>query len=112
GGASYRARDGSLQPSRLDAGALRRVAAAGGGAYAALSTGDGDLAALGVLDVGSTAGEATQLQSGARAWRDEGYWLLLPLMLLGLLAFRRGAAVAALAACLLLPLPPPLQAAE
>ncbi|TWT20241.1 VWA domain-containing protein [Luteimonas marina] len=111
GGATYRARDGSLQPSRLDAGALRRTAAAGGGVYTALSTGDGDLAALGVLDTGSAAGEATQLQSGTRAWRDEGYWLLLPLMLLGLLAFRRGAAVAVLAVCLLLPLPP-LQAAE
>src|SRR5690606_24148027 len=36
--------------------------------------------------------------------RDEGWWLLPPLMLLALLAFRRGAGVAVLAACLLLPL--------
>ncbi|TYT25789.1 VWA domain-containing protein [Luteimonas viscosa] len=105
GGATYRARDGSLRSSRLDAGSLRRVAVAGGGHYAALSTDDGDLAALDVLSPGVGTGAASRSGADARVWRDEGYWLLLPLLLLGLLAFRRGAAFAVLAACLLLPLP-------
>ncbi|WP_202845303.1 VWA domain-containing protein [Luteimonas saliphila] len=105
GGGTYRARDGSLQPSRLDAGSLRRVASAGGGAYAGLSTDGGDLAVLGVLSSDAGTASSSRTRADARVWRDEGYWLLLPLLLLGLLAFRRGAAVAVLVACLLLPLP-------
>src|SRR5690606_31329224 len=45
-GASYRARDGSLRPSRLDVASLQRVAAAGGGEYASLAQGADALAAL------------------------------------------------------------------
>ena len=94
GGAAYRDADGRIAQARLDAGSLRAVANAGGGAYAALAAGTGDLAALGVLDprqAGTIAshGEKTSL------WRDQGYWLLLPLLLLALFAFRRGGALAA-----------------
>jgi Ca-activated chloride channel family protein len=38
-----------------------------------------------------------------RAWQDEGYWLLPPLMLLALLAFRRRAGVVVLLLCIGLP---------
>ncbi|MCA1714995.1 MAG: tetratricopeptide repeat protein, partial [Gammaproteobacteria bacterium] len=41
-----------------------------------------------------------------RIWRDEGYWLLLPLLLLGAFAFRRGGALAAILLCALLPWQP------
>ena len=39
-------------------------------------------------------------------WRDQGFWLLLPLLLLVAVAFRRGSVFALLAACMLLPWQP------
>ena len=48
---------------------------------------------------------------GAR-WRDEGYWLLLPVALLGLLWFRRGVTVAWVVAFIVLQLPVPASAVD
>ena len=45
-------------------------------------------------------------------WRDEGYWLLLPAALLGLLWFRRGTTVPWMIALLLLQQPAPADAAD
>lgn len=104
-GAAYRRNDGSIDRARLDAPALRRLADAGGGTYAALQPGLSDLQALGVLDPARAGARAAQGKKNATAL-DEGYWLLLPLLALGALAFRRGAAFAVLALCLALPLPP------
>jgi Ca-activated chloride channel family protein len=103
-GTVYRRDDGSIGSARLDSASLRKLAASGSGGYAQLSSDDADLRALGLLDPGSanaTTGRATGL-----AWRDEGYWLLPPLMLLALLAFRRrsGGAAAVLLLCIALPL--------
>lgn len=110
-GAAYRTLDGRIARAALDAGSLRALAAAGGGRYAALTADTGDLRALGVLD--PQQADAQAASSGkALAWRDEGYWLLLPLMLLGLLAFRRGGMAAAFVLCTLLPLSQPAQAQE
>jgi Ca-activated chloride channel homolog len=100
GGAAYRRGDGGIAQARLDADALQALATAGGGHYVDWN-GDA-LAALSTARAAS--GDATA--SGVRMWRDEGYWLLLPLMLLGLLAFRRGAAVAVVAGLLCLPMLP------
>jgi Ca-activated chloride channel family protein len=83
----------------VDAGV---VAAAGGGRSARLAAGDGDLASLGVLDA-SAQGALARDREGGAAWRDGGYWLLLPLLLLAAFAFRRNGAIAVLAVCLLLP---------
>lgn len=110
-GAAFRARDGSLRSSHLDTASLQRVAAAGGGGYAALAAGSRDLETLGVLDGAARSGALADASGSARIARDEGWWLLPPLMLLALLAFRRGAMVAVLATCLLLPMPA-LQAAD
>ncbi|MFT3755020.1 MAG: VWA domain-containing protein [Pseudoxanthomonas sp.] len=110
-GAAYRAPEGAILRARLDAASLRSLVAAGGGDYAAMTTDDGDLHALGVLDPQQAGAQAARGETRL-AWRDEGYWLLLPLMLLGLLAFRRGGALAAVALCVLLPLASPAQAAE
>jgi len=104
-GASYRAGDGSLRPSRLDAPSLQRVASAGGGGYASLAA--GAAARDAVLPGAATAFDAGQTQArasgGARLLHDGGYWLVPAVMLLVLLAFRRGLALAVLGACLLLP---------
>ncbi|MDH5835597.1 VWA domain-containing protein [Luteimonas kalidii] len=109
-GASYRARDGSLRPSRLDAASLQRVAEAGGGAYATLSAGAAGLELSGASTTSSTTTQS-RATAATRTWRDDGYWLLVPLLLLGLFAFRRGSGLAVLALCMLLPIPG-LHAAE
>jgi Ca-activated chloride channel family protein len=111
--AAARAAAGGYRVSVLDAvppaatGAARAVdagvvAAAGGGRSARLAAGDGDLASLGVLDA-SAQGALARGREGGASWRDEGYWLLLPLLLLAAFAFRRNGAIAVLALCLLLP---------
>lgn len=98
-GAPYRRADGSSGHARLDAASLPALARAGRGRHATLAVDDRDLHSLGVLDPGATAsaGSAT-----TRVRQDGGYWLLPPLMLLALFAFRRraGAALVALALCL------------
>jgi Ca-activated chloride channel homolog len=109
-GSAYRTGMGAIAHARLDAGSLQALAAEGGGAYAALAPGSDDLAALGALDPPHTDGSVAGGSAG-RQWQDQGYWLLLPLLLLGLLAFRRGAAIAAVLLCLWLPLVPAQAAA-
>jgi len=91
-GALYKRPDGSIANTRLDPDSLRQLARAGGGGFAALTRDAADLQSLGVLDPAATEG-VTEHESG-RSWHDDGYWLLLPLMLLALLAFRRGAPLA------------------
>ncbi|HSM10855.1 MAG TPA: VWA domain-containing protein, partial [Lysobacter sp.] len=104
-GAPYLQPHGGIANARLDDASLRALARAGGGRYSALTSDDGDLRSLGVLDAEADGAVSTQGESG-RSWQDEGYWLLLPLMLLALLAFRRGSAVAVLLVCLWLPWQP------
>ena len=105
GGAAYRNADGRIAEAHLDAGSLRALAGAGGGRYATLTAGDGDLASLGVLDPQQAAATATHGEKSA-TWLDQGYWLLPPLLLLALLAFRRGGALAVVLLCLYLPWQP------
>jgi Ca-activated chloride channel family protein len=101
-GAAYRTAQGAIAHARLDAASLRALASAGGGRYETLSADTGDLAALGVLD--AAAAERGAVASGKTAvWRDDGYWLLPPLMLLALFAFRRGGGFAILLLCACLP---------
>jgi len=109
-GAPYRLPGGGFATARLDAGSLRRLVSAGGGGYATISADGADLARLGVLDPTGGAGDSLQGETG-RSWQDEGFWLLPPLMLLALLAFRRGAPVLVLVLALWLP-GTPVRAAE
>jgi len=110
-GAPYKNIDGSISQARLDAGSLRALSVAGGGTYQTLTADNSDLDALGVLTPADAESSSTRGQKGL-AWKDEGYWLLPLLMLLALLAFRRGSAFAAVLVCLSLPMAMPAQAAE
>lgn len=112
-GAAYRRPDGSIGRTRLDAASLQALADAGDGRYRPLRPGREDLDALGVLDPAQAGVRAARGAHGAAAertrggvWLDEGYWLLPPLLLIAALAFRRGGALAVLALCLCLALPP------
>jgi Ca-activated chloride channel family protein len=110
-GAPYRDGEGRILHARLDAGSLRALATAGGGDYQTLTTDDGDLRALGVLDPDAADASVQRGEKGL-AWQDGGYWLLPLLMLLALFAFRRGGAFAAVLLCVFLPLAMPANAAE
>lgn len=103
-GGTYRGADGRIRHARLETDALRALARAGGGGYAGISSGGDDLRALGVLEPAAAAGTARGGRAGVRL--DDGYWLLLPLLLLAAFAFRRGGVLGALLLCLWLPLSP------
>ncbi|MBV6809085.1 VWA domain-containing protein [Xanthomonas campestris pv. pennamericanum] len=112
-GAAYRTASGEIAQAKLDEGSLRTLAAQGGGRYARIAPDDADLRALGVLDPSQQPlADETAESDGGKSWLDEGYWLVLPVMLLSLLAFRRRAVVAVLAMVCVLPLAQPAQAAD
>lgn len=80
---------GAILVPRLDHAGLKRFASDLGARYRSASLDDRDLRALGLLDGAQSlrdASEPTQLA----AWADQGYWLLLPLLLLAACAGRRG----------------------
>jgi Ca-activated chloride channel family protein len=90
-GAAYRDTRGQISNAALDEASLRRLADAGGGRYQRLARDTADLRALDLLRADRSVGESEQ--GSVRQWLDQGYWLLPPLMLLALLAFRRRSAV-------------------
>lgn len=112
-GASYRDQRGAIEQAHLDETTLRALAAAGGGAYQRIANTSADLQALAVLEPQAGAQDREQQASAGKQWQDEGYWLLPPLLLLAVLAFRRPRrALPVLALCLMLPMLQPAHAAE
>jgi Ca-activated chloride channel family protein len=105
-GAPYRTAEGGIAQARLQAGTLQALSAVGGGRYQTVTADDSDLQALELLAPRETDASVSRGKKGL-AWQDDGYWLLPPLMLLALFAFRRGGAFAAVALCLCLPLAMP-----
>ncbi len=98
---------GNLIVPRLEAAALRDLAQAGGGNYAVLSADNSDLEQV----LAEPAPWDRQFQHSDREtaqWREEGPWLLLLLLPLAALAFRRGW----LLLWLVLLLPPPSKALD
>jgi Ca-activated chloride channel family protein len=88
GGFLKDAQGGILVP-RLDGNSLKDFAEELGGRYTSLRLDDDDLRELGLLDGPKdlrSQGQTVQLDS----WADQGYWLLLPLLLLAACAGRRG----------------------
>jgi Ca-activated chloride channel homolog len=110
-GAPYRSGDGTIARANLDPASLRALVSAGSGRYAPLAGDDSDLRELGVLEPGRAQAGASPEKTGG-TWQDQGYWLLPPLMLLVLLAFRRGGALPVLLVCALLPWAPSANAAD
>ena len=92
---------GAILVPRMDAGELAAVAEAGGGRYRTLDA-SGTGTAIGLLD--RVGGRYLEDEDAVRAFVDDGPWLLLLLLPLAALGFRRG-----WLGCLLLAglLPPP-----
>jgi Ca-activated chloride channel family protein len=88
GGFLKDAQGGILVP-RLDAPVLKDFADSLGGRYSTLRLDNQDLNDLGLLD-----GPKSLISEGHKvrldSWADQGYWLLLPLLLLAACAGRRG----------------------
>jgi Ca-activated chloride channel family protein len=83
--------DGSPPAPALDRDALGRAAGSGGGSLVVVTPDDSDLKALNRnLERSIAAAPAGEGQQ----WKDSGYYLLWPLILLVLPFFRRGGAVA------------------
>ena len=97
---------GQIAVPRLEERTLRTLAVAGGGRYATLSADNRDLDYLLSGETGSSI--ATDENQVTDQWREEGPWLLLLLLPLAAMAFRRGWAVVVLLA--VLPLAEPAQA--
>jgi len=88
GGFLKDAQGGILVP-RLESASLKDFAESLGGQYTQLQLVDADLRELGLLAAPTelrSMGRTVQLDS----WADQGYWLLLPLLLLAACAGRRG----------------------
>lgn len=88
GGGFVTDRSGRIAVPKLESDALEQLAEAGGGRYAVVTADDQDIATL----LGSGAG-GPGVAGGAQVtdqWREEGPWLLLALVPLAALAFRRG----------------------
>jgi Ca-activated chloride channel family protein len=82
---------GNIVLPKLDESRLRALAEAGGGRYATLTSDRSDIEALLSLDASAKgAAEAQGSRAISDRYRDRGPWLLLGLLPLALLAFRRG----------------------
>lgn len=80
---------GAILVSRLDGPSLKAFANELGGRYRQTRLDDSDLRGLGLLDGPRSVrddGQTLRLDT----WADQGYWLLLPLLLLAACAGRRG----------------------
>jgi Ca-activated chloride channel family protein len=95
---------GSIVVPRLDAAAMQRWAQRGGGRYAALRPDDQDIQYLFAGQTTRSLNQAEQA-SGLHSdqWREQGPWLILLVIPLAALAFRRG--VLLLLLPLLMPVP-------
>lgn len=82
---------GNILVPRLDENSLRAFATDMGGRFQRLRASSSDLRSLGLLD--STQGLQVSEEDALlrlQRWADQGYWLLLPLLLLAACAGRRG----------------------
>ena len=106
GGGFVTDRSGNIAVPKLEATGLRRLAAAGGGRFAVMRTDDSDLDTL--LSEPSVGGSESDESLVTDHWREEGPWLLLLLVPVAAIAFRKGLVITLL--IFLSPIPEPAQA--
>jgi Ca-activated chloride channel family protein len=88
GGGFVTDQSGNIAVPRLEVHSLRALAVAGGGRFSQLSTDDRDLDYLLSGEAGSRL--ASDESMATDRWREEGPWVVLLLLPLGAMAFRRG----------------------
>lgn len=80
---------GAVVMAQRDDASLSALAAAGGGRYVPVSADGSDVATLATMLHGDDDGKAVDGATSGQ-WQDRGPWLLIPLLPLVALAFRRG----------------------
>lgn len=88
GGGFVTNRSGQIVIPRLESDGLRELASTGGGRYATLSADSRDIDVL--LSGEVSTGASSDQSLATDQWKEEGPWLLLLLVPLASLAFRRG----------------------
>jgi Ca-activated chloride channel family protein len=106
GGGFVTDRSGNIVVPRIETTALRSLAAAGGGRFAQLSADEEDINTLLSGQVGT--GTASDESLATDQWQEEGPWLLLLLVPMAAMAFRRGLVLVLL--LFLLPIAEPVYA--
>jgi Ca-activated chloride channel family protein len=106
GGGFLKDADGAILLPKLDRAALQALANAGGGRYLTATRDDRDIEALSADESGPWQPVAGAESTLADQWHEEGPWLLLALLPLAAVAFRRGWIAPLLLVLLLLPPPP------
>lgn len=99
---------GKIAVARLEERGLRDLAAAGGGRFAVLSSDNSDLDHLLSGEIAAAAAAADD-SLATDQWREEGPWLVLLLLPLAALAFRKGWVLVLV--IFIVPLPQPAEAA-
>ena len=107
GGGFVTDQSGNIAVPRLEEHSLRGLAAAGGGRFSKLSTDNRDLDYLLSGEAGARLASDESLATDR--WREEGPWVVLLLLPLGAMAFRRGWIL--LVALAILPMTEPVYAA-
>jgi Ca-activated chloride channel family protein len=90
GGGFLKDEKGAILLSKLDREALRTLASTGGGRYVPAGPDDRDIETLIPARGAGLAPRAQKQDTRADQWREEGPWLLLVLLPLAALGFRRG----------------------
>ena len=104
-------RDGEIVIPVLDEGALRGLAGFGGGIYVRFTKDDQDTGRLsGFFSGAQPGGEQAGADITADVWREQGPWLVLCLLPLAALLFRRGYVL--VLALFLFPQPQPVEALD
>ena len=100
---------GSIVIARLQADGMRVIARVGGGAFHLIASDDADIdTLLNTIQKNRAQSDAVESDMQADIWREQGPWLILILIPLVALVFRRG--VLLVLPLLLLPVPPDAQA--
>ena len=89
-GSFMRDNKGDLVMPALDNKQLQRLANAGGGNYSRLTANDNDLARVLVTQAPGLDTELEKSEQASDVWQSQGPWLVLVLLPLAALAFRRG----------------------
>ena len=90
GGGFVTDRSGNIAVPRLETRGLQQLAAAGGGKFAEMTADGQDIEYLLSGPVGSGSGSESDENLATDQWQEEGPWLLLLLVPIAALAFRKG----------------------
>jgi len=89
-GGFFRNSDGDVITTRLDVPAMQKLANAGGGNYVSLSASDADISRLMEVRVKGSRNRTENDTFETSRWKETGPWLVILLLPLAVLAFRRG----------------------